>query len=214
LSVIRVENLEKAYGCIRVLSGFNLALDEGAFCALTGPSGCGKTTFLNILGALDRPTAGRVVLDGIDLFTLPEKALYRVRRDKVGFIFQLFHLLPALRAWENVLVPAVPWGLKPVERARSLLALVGLAGKEERRPGQLSGGEQQRVAIARALLLDPPVILADEPTGNLDRESGRKIMELMRKLNQELGKTILIATHDQEVAGGCKTVINMGNGWA
>ncbi|MDA8336272.1 MAG: ABC transporter ATP-binding protein [Peptococcaceae bacterium] len=209
--MIRCENLEKTYGSVNVLSDFNLSLPRGAFCALVGPSGGGKTTLLNILGALDRPTAGRVVLDGTDLTACPEKALYRVRRDKVGFVFQLYHLIPALKAWENVLVPAVPWGSAGLkERAGSLLSMVGLAGKEDRRPGQLSGGEQQRVAVARALLLDPPIILADEPTGNLDRASGRKVMQLLRRLNQELGKTILVATHDPGVAGGCQSVIELG----
>lgn len=211
MPVICVENVKKAYGPVRVLDGVNLVLDRGDLCALVGPSGCGKTTFLNILGALDRPSSGLVLLDGIEVSALPEKELYRVRRDKVGFIFQLYYLINSLRAWENVVVPGVPWGLPGgPERARKLLALVGLTGKEDRRPGRLSGGEQQRVAIARALLMDPPIIVADEPTGNLDRETGQKIMRLMRRLADELGKAIVIATHDREVAKNCRKVIDLG----
>jgi len=217
--MIHVENLTKVYGAgslaVRVLDGFSLAVAKGAFCGLVGPSGSGKTTLLNIMGALDRPTSGRVLLDGIELSSPPERELYRVRRDKVGFVFQLYHLLRSLKARENVTVPALPWQrvngtLR--KRAVELLAVVGLDGKENRYPGELSGGEQQRVAIARALILDHPVILADEPTGNLDRESGHKIIGLLRDLNRELGKTVVIATHDPEVARVCQLVVRLGNG--
>jgi len=220
MSGIVVENLAKVYGrgplAVTVFSGVDMVLEDRSFCALAGPSGCGKTTFLNILGALDRPTSGRVLLEGLDLSRLPEGQLFRVRRDKVGFVFQLFHLIPSLKAWENVLVPAAPWPFlsRDRKRAQELLALVGLSGAENRRPAELSGGQQQRVAIARALVLDPPVILADEPTGNLDRESGRKIVQLLEHLNRELGKTILVATHDPEVAAGCGRVIRWGPGQA
>jgi len=216
-----VENLTKVYGAgspaVKVLDGFSLAVAKGAFCGLAGPSGSGKTTLLNIMGALDRPTSGRVVLDGIEVSSLPERRLYRVRRDKVGFVFQLFHLLPSLKAWENVTVPALPWQRvdgRLRKRAGELLAMVGLEGRENRYPGELSGGERQRVAIARALILDPPVILADEPTGNLDRASGQKIIGLLRGLNRELGKTVVIATHDPGVAGVCQLVVRLGNGEA
>ncbi|OAT85313.1 ABC transporter ATP-binding protein [Desulfotomaculum copahuensis] len=217
--LIHIERLSKTYGrgrlAVNALHGLNLDIKKGALWAVMGPSGCGKTTLLNILGGLDRPTTGRVILDGVDLFTLSESALYNIRRHKTGFVFQSYHLLPNLNAQENVLVPAIP---RPGEarrlraRARELLALVGLSGKEKNRPGQLSGGEQQRVAVARALIMDPPVILADEPTGNLDRPNGQKIVALLQKLNRETGKTILITTHDPAVAAHCQRTITLDNG--
>lgn len=219
MTLIHIVNLGKTYGrgrlAVHALHGLNLDIKKGAFWAVMGPSGCGKTTLLNILGGLDRPTTGRVLLDSVDLSTLSESALYNIRRHKTGFVFQSYHLLPNLNALENVLVPAIP---RPGEarrrrtRARELLALVGLSGKEKNRPGQLSGGEQQRVAVARALILDPPVILADEPTGNLDRQNGQKIIGLLQRLNRELGKTILITTHDPAVAANCQRTIRLDNG--
>lgn len=208
--MIYIENLSKVYDqgqvAVQALSGLSLHINKSAFLAFVGPSGCGKTTLLNILGGLDRPTAGRVILDGTNLTALPESRLFAIRRHKIGFVFQSYYLLPNLSALDNVLLPAIPVpGPKRArrQRARELLARMGLAGKERQRPGQLSGGEQQRVAIARALILDPPVILADEPTGNLDRTNTQKVIHLLRHLNQQLAKTIVIATHDPAVARIC-----------
>lgn len=214
--LIVVKNLTKVYGkgniAVKVLDVKSLAISRGELVALTGPSGCGKTTLLNLLGALDRPTAGDIFFGGKKMFALKsEKALCRFRREKMGFIFQAYHLIPTLSALKNVLAPAFPLGSGYRRRALELLDLVGLAGKEGRRPGELSGGEQQRVAIARALLLDPDLILADEPTGNLDSAAGVGIMDLLKKLNQR-GKTVLVATHDQRVSEDCGRNIRMMDG--
>jgi len=214
--LIAVKNLTKVYGkgklAVRVLDIKNLEIRRGEIVALTGPSGCGKTTLLNLLGTLDRPTAGDIFFENKKGFALKsETALCRFRREKIGFIFQAYHLIPTLSALKNVLAPAFPLGNNYRRRALELLKLVGLAGKEGRRPGALSGGEQQRVAIARALLLDPLLILADEPTGNLDSATGEGIMDLLKKLNQR-GKTVLVATHDQRVAEKCDRNIRMMDG--
>ena len=214
--LIVVKNLTKVYGkgniTVKVLDVKSLEIRRGELVALTGPSGCGKTTLLNLLGALDRPTAGDIFFEGEKLFALKsEAALCRFRREKMGFIFQAYHLIPTLSALKNVLAPAFPLGTNYRQRALELLRLVGLAGKEGRRPGALSGGEQQRVAIARALLLDPDLILADEPTGNLDSATGTGIMDLLKKLNQR-GKTVLVATHDRRVAVNCGRNIRMMDG--
>jgi len=214
--LIAVKNLTKVYGkgflAVNVLDVKNLEIRRGELVALTGPSGCGKTTLLNLLGALDRPTAGEVFFEGGKMFALKsETALCRFRREKIGFIFQAYHLIPTLSALKNVLAPAFPLGNGYRQRAMELLGLVGLTGKESRRPGALSGGEQQRVAIARALLLDPDLILADEPTGNLDSATGAGIMDLLKKLNQR-GKTVLVATHDQRMAEVCSRNIGMMDG--
>lgn len=213
--LIVVKNLTKVYGkgflAVKVLDVKNLEIRRGELVALTGPSGCGKTTLLNLLGALDRPTAGDIFFEGKRFDLKSETALCRFRREKIGFIFQAYHLIPTLSALKNVLAPAFPLGNGYRRRALELLGLVGLAGKEGRRPGALSGGEQQRVAIARALLLDPDLILADEPTGNLDSATGAGIMDLLKKLNQQ-GKIVLVATHDQRVAEDCGRHIRMVDG--
>ncbi|NPV91333.1 MAG: ABC transporter ATP-binding protein [Firmicutes bacterium] len=213
--LIAVKNLTKVYGkgnlAVNVLDIKNLEIRRGELVALIGPSGCGKTTLLNLLGALDRPTAGDIFFEGKRIALKREAALCRFRREKIGFIFQAYHLIPTLSALKNVLAPALPLGNDCRQRALELLRLVSLAGKEGRRPGELSGGEQQRVAIARALLLDPDLILADEPTGNLDSATGAGIMALLKKLNQR-GKTVLVATHDQRVAENCGRKIRMMDG--
>lgn len=213
--LIVVKNLTKVYGkgnlAVKVLDVKNLEIRRGELVALTGPSGCGKTSLLNLLGALDRPTAGDIFFMGKRFTLKKETALCRFRREKIGFIFQTYHLIPTLSALKNVLAPAFPLGNDYRRRALELLGLVGLTGKEGRRPGALSGGEQQRVAIARALLLDPELILADEPTGNLDSATGAGIMDLLKKLNQQ-GKTVLVATHDQRVAENCGRNIRMVDG--
>ncbi|NPV73554.1 MAG: ABC transporter ATP-binding protein [Pelotomaculum sp.] len=213
--LIAVKNLTKVYGkgplAVRALDVESLEIGEGEMAAVTGPSGCGKTTLLNLIGALDRPTGGEIFFKGERISGRGEAALCRFRREKVGFVFQAYHLIPSLSALKNVLVPAVPLGGGRVRRARELLRLVGLAGKEGRRPGELSGGEQQRVAVARALLLDPELILADEPTGNLDSAAGAEIVELLKSLNRR-GKTVIVATHDRQVAKACGRVIRLADG--
>lgn len=215
--LIAVENLTRVYGrgalAVQALAVDRLTIFRGDFVAVTGPSGCGKTTLLNLLGALDRPTGGVILFAGRKITSLGEGALCRYRREKVGFIFQDYCLLPTLNALQNVLAPAFPLpnGRGARARAKELLRLVGLAGKEHRRPGELSGGEQQRVAIARALLLEPELILADEPTGNLDSAAGEEVMNLLKKLN-EGGKTVVVATHDQRVAKVCRRHIRLRDG--
>lgn len=191
---------------------FNLQVKRGEFLAVVGPSGCGKTTLLNLMGALDKPTAGKIFLEEQDISGLPETNLYKIRREKVGFIFQAFYLIPTLNVLQNVLIPTLPLKAKNKyysDRAKELLKIVGLDGKEKRRPGELSGGEQQRVAIARALILDPVLILADEPTGNLDPKTGQKIFTLLRELNLTGKKTIITATHNQKIKELCDRVISL-----
>ncbi|GBF33908.1 cell division transporter ATP-binding protein FtsE [Desulfocucumis palustris] len=213
--LISVKNLTRLYGknklAVKVLDVKDLEIRRGEFIALTGPSGCGKTTLLNLLGALDRPSGGDITFEGKKIFGRGEVSLCRFRREKIGFIFQAYHLIPTLSALKNVMAPAFPLGSGYKRRAMELLRQVGLAGKEGRRPDDLSGGEQQRVAIARALLLEPDLILADEPTGNLDSVNGRGIMDLLKKLNQR-GKTVLVATHDQRLAEDCGRVIRLADG--
>lgn len=213
--LISVRNLSKYFGkgdlFARVLDLERLEVRKGDFTALTGPSGCGKTTLLNLLGGLDRPSGGEIVFAGRSIVNRGESSLCIFRRSKIGFVFQAFNLIPGLTALKNVLVPALPAGSASRRQAMEILKLVGLEGKEHRRPGSLSGGEQQRVAIARALILDPCLLLADEPTGNLDSESGGRIIELLKKLNEK-GKTIIVATHDQRVAEACSKIIRMVDG--
>lgn len=213
--LVSVRNLSKYFGkgdlSARVLDLKILEVRKGDFTALTGPSGCGKTTLLNLLGGLDRPSSGDIVFGGRSIVNRGESSLCIFRRSKIGFVFQAFNLIPGLTALKNVLVPALPAGSASRRQAMEILKLVGLEGKEHRRPGSLSGGEQQRVAIARALILDPDLILADEPTGNLDSESGTRIIDLLKKLNKQ-GKTIIVATHDQRVAEACSKIIRMVDG--
>ncbi|HHU87494.1 MAG: ABC transporter ATP-binding protein [Pelotomaculaceae bacterium] len=215
--LISVQNLVRVYGRrsreVKALDIQRLDLARGDFVAVTGPSGCGKTTFLNLLGALDRPSRGSIFFEGRDLAGLGEAGLCRYRREKAGFIFQAYCLIPSLTALQNVLAPVYPRGngRRMRERARELLRRLGLAGVEKHRPGELSGGEQQRVAIARALLLDPELILADEPTGNLDSATGAGIISLLKDLN-DAGKTVLVASHDQRVADACGRVLRLEDG--
>ncbi|MGC8940315.1 MAG: ABC transporter ATP-binding protein [Candidatus Bathyarchaeia archaeon] len=190
--VLETEKLDKIYKLggrsIRALSDVNLKVKRGDFVSIMGPSGSGKTTLLNILGCLDRPTSGKVILDGADVTVVLEKELYKIRRYKIGFVFQTFNLLPYLSAIENVELPMEGTGKSKEEmrkRARELLKIVGLAERENHKPLRLSAGEQQRVAIARALANNPAIILADEPTGNLDSKTGYEIIGLLGKLNRE-----------------------------
>lgn len=204
--IVVANNLTKIYGSgttsVAALKGVNLNVQQGEFIAVLGPSGSGKTTLLNMLGALDRPTRGQVFIDNEETSSVAERNLYRIRRRKLGFIFQTYYLVPSLNAIQNVLMPVLPIrGNKRFEkRARRLLDIVGLKDRTHHKPGELSGGEQQRVAIARALILNPPVVLADEPTGNLDTKTGAEIIDLMKRLNKERGKTFIIVTHDRRIA--------------
>jgi putative ABC transport system ATP-binding protein len=208
MSFIVVREVEKVYGAgaggaaVRVLTGVNVEVREGEFVALMGPSGSGKSTLLTVMGAMNRPTSGRVLVDGIDVYGLTEERLADFRREYLGFVFQQHHLMPYLNAVENVSLPLAiaPLGAKEKrERAMSALEKVGLADKRLRLPSQLSGGEQGRLAIARALVNEPPLLLADEPTGTLDTRTGAEIMEVFLTLNAS-GQTVFIVTHNPENA--------------
>ena len=197
------------------LDDVTLAIDAGEMVSIIGPSGSGKSTLLNLIGGLDRPTTGAVRIEGEELSGLSDEGLTRVRRDKIGFIFQFFNLLPTLTCLENVGLPLHLRGWprhKVDERARELLAVVGLGHRLLHRPDELSGGERQRVAIARALSIYPPVLLADEPTGNLDSRSGGEILTLVRDLHTRLGSTVVIVTHDMSVAESCARTIALRDG--
>jgi len=196
-----------------VLKDINFHLDAGDFLAIVGPSGSGKTTLLGLLAGLDRPSRGRVLLDGVDLGTLDEDARARLRREKVGFIFQSFQLLPTLTARENVQVPLELAGADDAAaRADALLARVGLGARAHHYPSQLSGGEQQRVAVARAFSTRPKILFADEPTGNLDAANGATVVDLMTSLNAEFGTTLVLVTHDLELAGLARRTIRLADG--
>jgi putative ABC transport system ATP-binding protein len=200
---------------VEALRSINLDVDRGQFVALVGPSGSGKSTLLNLVGGLDRPTSGQLWIDGEELSASKEKALTEHRRRRVGFVFQSFNLLPRLTAVENVALPLMFVGVperERMERAGQLLDQVGLSDRQDHRPTQLSGGEQQRVAIARALVNRPAIILADEPTGNIDTATGAEIMALLRRLNREQGVTLLLVTHDPEAAGFADRVIQLRDG--
>jgi putative ABC transport system ATP-binding protein len=186
---------------LTILHPLTLDIPKGQFVAIVGPSGSGKSTLLGLIAGLDAPTTGRVLIDGIDITALDEDPLAKLRGEKIGFVFQFFHLIPSLTAFENVAVPMEIAGAADVrERATALLEEVGLTGRAHHYPSQLSGGEQQRVALARALANDPPIVLADEPTGNLDSHNGRHIMELLRAIHARRGSTIVLVTHDAELA--------------
>lgn len=200
---------------LHILKGVNLTVRQADFVAIVGPSGAGKSTLLHILGGLDRPTAGEVYYWGSEISRLPEGALAAFRNQTVGFVFQFHHLLPEFTALENAMMPALI-GRRALqsadEKARGILQRVGLADRLEHRPGELSGGEQQRVAIARALTLNPNVLLADEPTGNLDSKTGEAIFELLRELNQEQGLTVILVTHNEWFARRADRVVRMADG--
>jgi len=217
--MIVTENLTKIYTVsapVRALDGVTLEIAAGEFVAVTGPSGSGKSTLLNLIGTLDRPTSGRIVVDGVDVGALRGNALADFRRERIGFVFQMFHLVPTLTALESVMLPLLPYrrGLRfrLEERARELLEIMGLGDRLHHLPGQLSGGEQQRVAIARALINNPKVLLADEPTGNLDSKVGMEIISLLRQLNRERGITVIVATHNPAVAREADRIIQLQDG--
>ena len=208
-AAVDVRGLQKSFGDITPLDGLTFHLDPGDFVAVTGPSGSGKSTLLNLVGALDRPDAGEIVVGGEDVTRLADPARYR--SEVVGFVFQFHHLLPTLNALENVQLPML--GRRDrVERARELLAQVGLADRERSRPATLSGGERQRVALARALANEPRLLLADEPTGALDSETGAQIIELLHRVRAEHGTTILLVTNDDRVAAEADRTLRLRDG--
>ena len=217
--MISVREVTKTYTrgaeSLRVLDGLSLEMDQGGFYALMGPSGSGKTTLLNLIGALDRPDAGEVVVAGECVDELDGSELARWRADNVGFVFQGFNLIPVLSAFENV---ELALQLTPLDRrarrrhAMTALELVDMQDRARHRPQQLSGGQEQRVAIARAIATDPRVILADEPTGDLDRASADGVLELLRRLNDDLGKTILMVTHDPHAAESARNIVHLDKG--
>ena len=217
-SVIALEHVSKRFEGKRqviALDGVSLAVQGGEMVSVIGPSGSGKSTLLNLVGGLDRPTSGQVRIDGEALAELSDDDLTRVRRDKIGFIFQFFNLLPTLSCLENVGLPLHlrGWPRRKVdERSRELLTLVQLGQRMNHLPEELSGGERQRVAIARALSIYPPIILADEPTGNLDTHTGEEILALVRDLHGRLGSTVVIVTHDMKVAESCPRTIALRDG--
>jgi putative ABC transport system ATP-binding protein len=216
--VIHLRDVTKLYGGkreVRALDGVSLAIERGELVSLVGPSGSGKSTLLNLIGGLDRATSGEVIVDGEALAHLSDDQLTRVRRNKIGFIFQFFNLLPTLSCLENVAIPLHlrGWPRKQIdERARELLDRVKLGSRMDHLPDELSGGERQRVAIARALSVYPPILLADEPTGNLDTATGQEILQLIHDLHKDLGSTILIVTHDKSVAESCNRTIALRDG--
>ena len=218
-TLLVVDGVVKEYGeavVTRALAGVDLRLAAGEFAALIGPSGSGKSTLLNVIGLLERPTRGRVVLAGKDTTGLDERGLTELRARTLGFVFQFHHLLPAFTALENVMLPA--WGDEGFPSAameagaKELLGLVGLTDRMHYQTTKLSGGQQQRVAIARALSRRPPLVLADEPTGNLDTESSNEVFDLMRRFNHELGTAFLVVTHDPRIAARCDRVIELVDG--
>jgi putative ABC transport system ATP-binding protein len=216
---IRAENLRKVYrlGKVEVLAlrGVNLRIEEGEFVSLVGPSGCGKSTLLHVLGGLTPPTSGRVLLDGMDLGQMNEAQRTELRRQKIGFVFQRFNLLPTLTAFGNIALASYIAGSRNgTSRAEmdSIIKLLGLEARMDHRPMELSGGEQQRVAIARAVVNRPKILLADEPTGSLDTENSELVLNMLRNLNHNFGQTILIITHNPEVALYSDRIVNMRDG--
>ena len=199
---------------VRALQDVSLAIPDGDYLALMGPSGSGKSTLLHLLGCLDRPTSGSYVLDGHEVGSLPEGELAEIRSRKLGFVFQFFHLVPRLTAAGNVELPMILAGIRPAERRARVakaLAAVGLTDRASHRPDQLSGGQRQRVAIARATVMGPSILLADEPTGNLDRASGREVIELIERMNRD-GLTVVVVTHDPEIGGRARRILKLVDG--
>jgi putative ABC transport system ATP-binding protein len=217
--VIETQNLRKVYQMgkvtVHALRGVDMKVTNGEIVAIFGPSGSGKTTLLNLLGGLDRSSEGKVLIDGTDISTLNDNSLAEIRLKRVGFVFQFFALLPRLTALQNVEMPlvlAVVPSSKRRKRAKELLSLVGLQGRESHRPSELSGGEQQRVSIARALANDPRYVLLDEPTGNLDQRTGEEISSLIKVLNQEERKTFIVVTHDPKIAKVADRILYLVDG--
>ena len=219
MSLIEMRSVTKVYRMgeneIRALAGVTMSIDKGEFVSIVGPSGSGKSTLLNIIGCIDTPSGGEMFLDGQLVSKLNDRALTKIRLHKIGFIFQQFYLIPTLKALENIELPMkearVPKEMR-LARARHLLAQVGLADREKHYPSQLSGGEQQRVAIARALANRPAILLADEPTGEIDSDTSEKIVALLKKLNTEEGVTVIVVTHDLKIAQHADRIITIEDG--
>ena len=220
-AIVEVADLYKDYFLeghvpVHVLKGLNLSFDEGDFVALMGPSGSGKSTLMNILGCLDRPTSGSYYLNNEDVARLSDDDLSEIRSTYLGFIFQAYNLLPQYTVVENIELPLVYQGVRLDERTKArcvaLAEMVGLGDRLDHRPLQLSGGQQQRVAIARALVVDPTLIVADEPTGDLDRESAADVLGLLKRLNEEVGKTIIMVTHDTRAASHAQAIMHLDKG--
>jgi putative ABC transport system ATP-binding protein len=217
--ILQVQNIKKSYHMGRVvvpaLRGVSFDVEEGEFLTVLGPSGSGKSTLLHLIGCLDRPDEGEILFEGRNVLILNDDELAELRLKRIGFVFQFFNLLPRLTALENVKIPLALAGISDKEadeRARKLLEMVGLGERLDHRPSELSGGEQQRVAIARALINNPKLVLADEPTGNLDTKSGWEIVNLMRKLNEDLGQTFIVVTHDPQIAEVADRIIYLKDG--
>lgn len=218
-AVVRVEHVTKEYAMgrmvVKALRGVSLEIARGEFLCIAGPSGSGKTTLLNLIGCLDKPTSGRILLEGQDISKLSPKELAWVRRRRLGFVFQTFNLVPVLTAYENVELPLLLLGVGATERRRrvyELLEALGIGDLAHHRPDEMSGGQQQRVSIARALVTEPALVLADEPTANLDSETGKAIIELMHDLNQKRGTTFVFSTHDPKVMERASRLIHIRDG--
>jgi putative ABC transport system ATP-binding protein len=217
--IVEIRNLSKAYArggqSVPVLADINLEIEAGEFVALMGPSGSGKTTLLNLIAGIDKPSGGSLMVEGQDIVALSQAELADWRARSVGFIFQFYNLLPVLTAFENVELPLLLTGLSRRERrdhVAAALAMVGLSERSGHYPSELSGGQQQRVAIARAIITDPALLVADEPTGDLDRVSAAEVLTLMDRLNRELGKTIIMVTHDQRAAKAARRLVHLDKG--
>ncbi|MBQ8399155.1 MAG: ABC transporter ATP-binding protein [Clostridia bacterium] len=217
MEILRVENLRKTYGTgankVHALDGVSFSVNKGEFVAIIGPSGSGKSTLLHILGGVDRPTSGKVFMDGCDVYAQSEEKLAVFRRRQVGLIYQFYNLIPVLNVSENITLPVLMDGRKVNgDRLKELIATLGLKGREHHLPNQLSGGQQQRVSIGRALMNAPAVVLADEPTGNLDSKNSQEILELLKTSNKKYGQTLIVITHDESIALQADRIISIEDG--
>ena len=217
MEILRVENLTKIYGKgeneVRALDGVSFSVEKGEFVAVIGPSGSGKSTLLHILGGVDRPTSGRVLMDGKDVYAQNEEQLAIFRRRQVGLIYQFYNLIPVLNVTENITLPVLMDGQKVNrDRLKELMTTLGLNGRENHLPNQLSGGQQQRVSIGRALMNAPAVVLADEPTGNLDSKNSKEIIDLLKISNEKYGQTLIVITHDESIALQADRIISIDDG--